>query len=62
MMCGDTLGESALEVEFAGVFRRFVEREAIVGDRDVRKCRRCGFWNAFQPIAVVQVDRKAVSA
>lgn len=62
MVCQTRLGETALEVEFAGVFRRWTERELIDGDRDVRKCPRCGFWNAFQPIAIVQVDRATARA
>ena len=61
MRCQTRLGEIDGEVQFAGLVRTWSEREVVEKDgRSAYRCPRCGFWNLFERIAIVQseVDRR----
>ena len=47
--CGAGLGESLVPVQVVGLFRRWDERRKVAEPRDVRRCRKCGWYSAFQP-------------
>ena len=49
-VCGAGLGESMVRLRLVGVFKRWDERRVVVGPRDVRRCRKCGWYNISEPV------------
>lgn len=55
-VCGSGLGESMVRLRLVGVFKRWDERRAVSGPRDVRRCKKCGWYNISEPMLDTQSD------
>lgn len=49
-VCGGGLGESTVQLRLVGVFKRWDDRSAVPRPRDVRRCRKCGWYTVSEPV------------
>ena len=48
--CGAGLGEALAPMRLVGVFLRWDDRHRVARPRDVRRCRKCGWYSVYQPL------------
>lgn len=48
--CGAGLGEALAPVRLVGFFLRWDDRIRVGRPRDVRRCRKCGWYSVYQPL------------
>lgn len=55
-VCGAGLGESMVPIRLVAVFRRWNERLVVSEPRDVRRCRKCGWYTVSELVLDNETD------
>ncbi len=57
-VCATPIGETPLRLRLIGTVKRLKDRRVLAdrGELDVRQCRRCGWWNIFEPVPAADLE------